>query len=409
MKKKNENKKKVVAITSSIVIALSALGGLIYNRYKRYIYPNPTPTPHTSSLDISKDNTPTISITESPTPTKEESYEESSEMESSSIDSSISESSIVEVTPTITIKPTNTPTNAPTANPTPKPTPTKTVTPTPALNSLEEYQEDMISFMDKEIGSPSWPNWFIMSYGEDYSYAQYKMDNPSLDWKTVIFHVNMGYNYAPYTRMIRNNNVGYINYGDKHTYFGKHILPYDYEKTEINTLYTKNEETLEIRPEAKPELEKLISDARKAGYSVEIIRTLLTYDQQKEIYDIKVSQMGKTNAEKYFPRPAHWDAQTGSIATLNSDVLSEWQSGGKNYNLRLWLENNAHNYGFILRYSKGDPKYTGYEYSWWDIRYIGKTEALKFKNQNLSYEEFVHRNYFWFGCQKHFKATKIKT
>ena len=52
---------------------------------------------------------------------------------------------------------------------------------------------------------------------------------------------------------------------------------------------------------------------------------------------------------------------------------------------------------FILRYSKGNPKYTGYEHSWWDIRYIGKTEALNFKNQNFSYEEFVHRNYINYG------------
>ena len=36
-----------------------------------------------------------------------------------------------------------------------------------------------------------------------------------------------------------------------------------------------------------------------------------------------------------------------------------------------WLEENAHEYGFILRYPKGFRAITGFQYEPWHFRYVG--------------------------------------
>ena len=50
---------------------------------------------------------------------------------------------------------------------------------------------------------------------------------------------------------------------------------------------------------------------------------------------------------------------------------------------------HAHEYGFILRYPEGKTKITGYHYEPWHYRFIGRTDAMKFKNNSLTLEEYL--------------------
>ena len=43
----------------------------------------------------------------------------------------------------------------------------------------------------------------------------------------------------------------------------------------------------------------------------------------------------------------------------------------------IWLKNNCHLYGFIIRYPEGKEHITGYGYEPWHIRYIDDTDAAK--------------------------------
>lgn len=54
-----------------------------------------------------------------------------------------------------------------------------------------------------------------------------------------------------------------------------------------------------------------------------------------------------------------------------------------------WLFKHAHAYGFVLRYPKGKTKITGYHYEPWHYRYIGKADAMKFKGNSLTLEEYL--------------------
>ncbi len=54
-----------------------------------------------------------------------------------------------------------------------------------------------------------------------------------------------------------------------------------------------------------------------------------------------------------------------------------------------WLDANAHNYGFILRYPEDKVAVTGVKYEPWHWRYVGVENAASIKNSGLCLEEYL--------------------
>ncbi|MDD3350756.1 MAG: D-alanyl-D-alanine carboxypeptidase family protein, partial [Eubacteriales bacterium] len=54
-----------------------------------------------------------------------------------------------------------------------------------------------------------------------------------------------------------------------------------------------------------------------------------------------------------------------------------------------WLAENAHLFGFILRYPRDGEEITGYLYEPWHFRYVGETAATVIYENGLTLEEFL--------------------
>ncbi len=56
----------------------------------------------------------------------------------------------------------------------------------------------------------------------------------------------------------------------------------------------------------------------------------------------------------------------------------------------IWMKNNSHKYGFILRYPKGKEKIHGYIYEPWHYRYVGIKIAqdMHENHPSLTYDEY---------------------
>jgi D-alanyl-D-alanine carboxypeptidase len=54
-----------------------------------------------------------------------------------------------------------------------------------------------------------------------------------------------------------------------------------------------------------------------------------------------------------------------------------------------WLTENAHNFGFILRYPKGDEATTGYSYEPWHYRFVGVEAATRIREKGWTLEEYT--------------------
>ena len=48
-----------------------------------------------------------------------------------------------------------------------------------------------------------------------------------------------------------------------------------------------------------------------------------------------------------------------------------------------------HEFGFIIRYPKGEESVTGYQYEPWHLRYVGKEVAKEIYEEKLTLEEYL--------------------
>ena len=147
-----------------------------------------------------------------------------------------------------------------------------------------------------------------------------------------------------------------------------------------------NEKKL-VREEAKINFEQLCSDAHKMGYNIIAISAFRDYDYQNQLYNYYVETKGQKYADLVSARPGHSEHQTGlAIDVMGSN--NDYNKFDESIEFE-WMKNNAHLYGFILRYPKGKEKITGFKYEPWHYRYVGKKSATEIYHKNITLEEYL--------------------
>ena len=93
----------------------------------------------------------------------------------------------------------------------------------------------------------------------------------------------------------------------------------------------------------------------------------------------------------YSALPGESEHQTGLCVDLISTknvVLDETFADNPAY---AWLTENAHNFGFILRYPTNKSDVTGIIYEPWHYRYVGKDYAKAICESGLCLEEYLQQ------------------
>lgn len=147
-----------------------------------------------------------------------------------------------------------------------------------------------------------------------------------------------------------------------------------------------NIEGQQMTPEAADAMEKMVSDMRNDGLDIILQSGYRSEDTQDYLYNRYASRDGVKEADTYSARPNHSEHQTGLAMDLSVDgTLSEEFENTKQFD---WLNENAHKYGYILRYKKDKVYMTGYTYEPWHYRYVGVEVATIIKNEDLTFEEY---------------------
>lgn len=138
-------------------------------------------------------------------------------------------------------------------------------------------------------------------------------------------------------------------------------------------------------PTAQQSVKTLINDMQNSGYDISNNYSgFRTYDNQVRAYNSIVNAYGKAHAEKVSAHPGHSEHQSGFTFDLKHRdgtlVIKESEVN--------WIANNAHKYGFIVRYPEGKESITGYSYEPWHLRYVGAL-AEDIYASKLSLEEYL--------------------
>ncbi|MGI6777712.1 MAG: LysM peptidoglycan-binding domain-containing protein [Acetivibrionales bacterium] len=145
-----------------------------------------------------------------------------------------------------------------------------------------------------------------------------------------------------------------------------------------------------MRKEAAAALEELFRQAKQDGIDLYAISGYRSYERQEAIFALKVMERGMDVANQTSAKPGESEHQTGlamdvtspSVNYLLTQYFGQTREGK-------WLAQNAHRFGFIIRYPKGKEHITGYSYEPWHIRYVGKDSALHIAKSNITLEEYV--------------------
>ena len=177
----------------------------------------------------------------------------------------------------------------------------------------------------------------------------------------------------------------------------KRNLPENYVPEDLTALtdiptVLSNPEVNQLRKAAYEALKELFDAAKEEGYELHARSGYRSYYTQASLYTSYVENYGKAAADKYSAKPGQSEHQTG----LSMDITCE----AINYKLDTtfgekeegkWVAENAHRYGFIIRYPKGKEDITGYAYEPWHIRYLGVELAEKIYESGLTLEEYFQQ------------------
>ena len=142
-----------------------------------------------------------------------------------------------------------------------------------------------------------------------------------------------------------------------------------------------------VNKEAYEALKKMQSDAKVLGLDLSLISGYRSYTKQEKLFNEYVKKDGVKKANTYSAKPGQSEHQTGLAFDIGSvDSSFENTSEAK------WIQQNAHLYGFIVRYPKDKTDVTGYIYEPWHVRYLGVDIATKVKESGLALEEYLGIN-----------------
>lgn len=249
-----------------------------------------------------------------------------------------------------------------------------------------DYNPDLIPLLQE--------TYFIYNNLYDYlefagEYDDYKNRTPDLKstndenkYEIIVAVVNVGANKEWYSE-IHDTDLSKGNLILTNKF---HQIPEDYvagELVDVRNWYAYgNQKTVQ---EVYDHFLEMWNAADRDGIKLIISSAHRDYNLQRNVYNDYRNSMGQIYADSIAARPGHSEHQTGLAIDITTDVNYNNFDETEAFN---WLINNAHKYGFILRYPDGKTYLTGYSYESWHYRYLGIETATKVHDLGITYDEY---------------------
>ncbi len=207
-------------------------------------------------------------------------------------------------------------------------------------------------------------------------------------------------NIKPYQSYINTENPEYLVLLNKTHTSGENYCPPDLTALDNSmTLYGKE---IQLREYAAKATEALISELHARGYTDIVVTSgYRSYSYQQSLFNTYIGQEMAAHPDwteqqareyvlTYSAAPGTSEHHTGDCIDLISTgnvVLDESFAKNPAYD---WLKDNAHHFGFILRYPKNKTEITGYSYEPWHYRFVGVKAATEIYEQGITLEEYLN-------------------
>ena len=174
-----------------------------------------------------------------------------------------------------------------------------------------------------------------------------------------------------------------------------YVLAADYEPDDLVRPNVKatNGSAILMRSEAAAALEELFAAAKdEAGLTLYAASGYRSYGTQSAIFERKIKNTGsREKAQRLVAPPGASEHQLGLAMDVQCPDTLTLSSNFAQTDEGRWVEENAHRFGFIIRYKAEWKSMTGYNYEPWHIRYIGVAHATAVHMLNIPYETYYEQ------------------
>ena len=170
-----------------------------------------------------------------------------------------------------------------------------------------------------------------------------------------------------------------------------------------------------LDPRVKPMLEEeafdhfkeLHKEALKAGYDIIVDSGYRSFNYQGMLWklmlcqrykilkeglpnlsDYEIMKMAEEVTNSFVALPGQSEHQTGLALDFAVRRNGVYCNKVENSPESRWMMNNAHKYGFILRYPMDKKDITGFNYEEWHYRYVGIPYAEELHDGGITLEEY---------------------
>ena len=173
----------------------------------------------------------------------------------------------------------------------------------------------------------------------------------------------------------------------------EHGLPVDYAPDDLVSLRDLGVPILGrdalLRREAAGNLERLVASAAAVGEELTVTSAYRSYEDQRLSYARLVSIYGR-GADKTSAPPGHSQHQLGTAVDFtNAAVGYEVRRNFGRTSASVWLQEHAHEHGFVLAYPRGGGADTGFHWEPWHYRYVGAENARRVRESPLDLQGYL--------------------
>lgn len=190
----------------------------------------------------------------------------------------------------------------------------------------------------------------------------------------------------------------------------------DYEPDDLvnlDTAYTTGGKNITLERHTAVAIAAMIDEMKACGIdNVTVTSGYRTYGYQQQLFDRYKNDerdahptWSESKIEEYVlsysARPGTSEHQTGLCVDLITDeMVGLWNFGSETpdnpYDKGFaetdayeWLCDNAHKFGFILRFPENKTEVTGYSYESWHYRFVGVAAATEIYERGITLEEYL--------------------
>ena len=218
-------------------------------------------------------------------------------------------------------------------------------------------------------------------------YIEYMNNNKDLSSSEIVRNINIHLDKNFYEDTEKaNTTLDTTLLVNKHYLLDKDYIPDDLVNVSQNYAWGEVG-SQKVREVAYNAFLDMWNAANEEGYYLMINSSYRSYEDQEIVYNNYKNSSGERFADSIAARPGSSEHQTG----LALDIFSKTNTNKNTFSQTdeaKWLKENAHNYGFILRYPEDKVDITGYSFESWHYRYVGVDIATYIYENDITYEEY---------------------